>query len=93
MRRLPLKLAVTGGVAAFLVALPVSLDLSRSNATATVKRNTSSFFYLPVTRATISPSRPRQCDTAQAVVGRPGTPGSVAGVARRSSRRAVRRHY
>ena len=30
---------------------------------------------------------------AQAVIGRPATPGSVAGVARRSTRRAVRRHY
>jgi hypothetical protein len=30
---------------------------------------------------------------AEAVIGRPATPGSVAGVARRSSRRAVRRHY
>jgi hypothetical protein len=30
---------------------------------------------------------------AQAVVGRPATPGSVAGVARRSTRRAVRRTY
>ena len=30
-------------------------------------------------------------DTAQARVGRPATPGSVAGVARRTSRRAVRR--
>ena len=29
-------------------------------------------------------------DTAQARVGRPATPGSVAGVARRSTRRAVR---
>ena len=29
-------------------------------------------------------------DTADARVGRPGTPGSVAGVARRSTRRAVR---
>ena len=79
MRNLPLKLAVTGGVAAFLVALPVSLDLSRSNATA------------PGHASTISVGL--KCDTAQAVVGRPGTPGSVAGVARRSSRRAVRRHY
>jgi len=33
------------------------------------------------------------CDTAQARVGRPLTPGSVAGVARRSGRRAVRRSY
>jgi hypothetical protein len=30
-------------------------------------------------------------DKAFAVVGRPGTPGSVAGVARRTGRRAVRR--
>ena len=32
-------------------------------------------------------------DKAFAIVGRPGTPGSVAGVARRTTRRAVRRHY
>ncbi len=31
-------------------------------------------------------------DDAQARVGRPATPGSVAGVARRSTRRTVRRH-
>jgi hypothetical protein len=31
-------------------------------------------------------------DSAQAVVGRPGTPRSVAGVARRTTRRAVRRY-
>ncbi len=30
---------------------------------------------------------------AQAEIGRPGTPGSVAGVARRTTRRAVRRSY
>lgn len=29
---------------------------------------------------------------ANAVIGRPATPGSVAGVARRTSRRTVRRH-
>ena len=34
MRTLPVKLAVTGGVAALLVGLPVSIDVSRSNATA-----------------------------------------------------------
>jgi hypothetical protein len=79
MRNLPLKLAVIGGVAAFLVALPVSIDVSRSSATASG----------PATVIRVG----LQCDTAQAVVGRPGTPGSVAGVARRSSRRAVRRHY
>ena len=32
-------------------------------------------------------------DKAYAVIGRPGTPGSVAGVARRTTRRAVRRGY
>ena len=32
-------------------------------------------------------------DKAYAVIGRPGTPGSVAGVARRTTRRAVRRRY
>ena len=75
MRNLPLKLAVIGGVATFLVALPVSIDVSRSNAAA------------PGLASTIRVGL--KCDTAQAVVGRPGTPGSVAGVARRSSRRAL----
>jgi hypothetical protein len=75
MRNLPLKLALTGGVAAFLVALPVSIDVSRSNATASGHASTVSIGL--------------KCDTAQAVVGRPGTPSSVAGVARRSSRRTV----
>jgi hypothetical protein len=32
-------------------------------------------------------------DKALAVVGRPATPGSVAGVARRSARRAYRHHH
>ena len=32
-------------------------------------------------------------DRAVAEVGRPGTPGSVAGVARRTERRAIRRGY
>ena len=32
-------------------------------------------------------------DKAVAEVGRPGTPGSVAGVARRTERRAIRRGY
>jgi hypothetical protein len=79
MRNPPLKLALTGGVAAFLVALPVSIDVSWSNATASGPASTISVGL--------------KCDTAQAVVGWPGTPGSVAGVARRSSCRAVRRHY
>ena len=79
MRNLPLKLALTGGVATFLIALPVSVDVSWSNVAAPGQ----------VGALTVG----LKCDTAQAVVGRPGTPGSVAGVARRSSRRAVRRHY
>jgi hypothetical protein len=79
MLHLPVKLAVAGGVAAFLVALPVSIDVSRSNATASGHANVISVGL--------------KCDTAQAAVGRPGTPASVAGVARRSTRRAVRRHY
>ena len=32
-------------------------------------------------------------DTAEAIVGRPATPRSAAGVARRTTRRAVRRRY
>jgi hypothetical protein len=79
MRNLAMKLAMSGGVAALLVALPVSIDVSRSNATATGHASA------------ISVGLKR--DTAQAVIGRPATPGSVAGVARRSTRRAVRRHY
>jgi hypothetical protein len=31
-------------------------------------------------------------EKANAEIGRPGTPGSVAGVARRTERRAIRRH-
>jgi hypothetical protein len=38
-------------------------------------------------------SRGTVVSQAEAVVGRPATPGSVAGAARRSSRRHVRRHY
>ena len=32
-------------------------------------------------------------ESAQAVIGRPATPRSVAGVARRTTRRTVRRYY
>jgi hypothetical protein len=79
MRNLPLRLTVTGGLAAFLIALPVSIGVSQSNPTA------------PGHASTISIGL--KYNTAQAVVGRPATPGSVAGVARRSTRRAVRHHY
>src|SRR4051794_35094711 len=79
MRNLQVKLLAIGGAAAFLVALPVSIDVSRSDATA---QGHASAIRIELKR-----------DTAQAVVGRPATPGSVAGVARRSSRRTARRHY
>jgi hypothetical protein len=42
---------------------------------------------------TLWQSRGSVISQAEAVIGRPGTPGSVAGVARRSSRRAYRRHH
>jgi hypothetical protein len=79
MHNLSIRLAMTGGVAAFLVPVPVSIGGSRSDG-ATLGHGGAISVGL-------------KWDTAQAVVGRPGTPGSVAGVARRSSRRAVRRHY
>ena len=78
MRQLPVKLALTGSLATLLVALPLSLQVSRTSA-------------VPGQLGALSVRL--QCDTAQAVVGRPATPGSVAGVARRSARRTVRRHY
>jgi hypothetical protein len=79
MARLPLKLAATGGIAAILDGLPVSIDVNRSNATTPRPESVVSIGF--------------KCDTSEAAVGRPVTPGSVAGVARRSSRRAVRRSY
>ena len=42
---------------------------------------------------TVWQSRGSVISQAEAVIGRPGTPGSVAGVARRQTRRAVRRGY
>ncbi|MBQ0822904.1 hypothetical protein KBI52_22200 [Microvirga sp. HBU67558] len=69
---------MTGRVTAFLIALPVSIGGSQSNATA------------PGHASMISIGL--KCATAQADVGQPGTPESVAGVARRSTHRAVRRH-
>jgi hypothetical protein len=53
--------------------------------------------FVGVFMADVSPttwqSRGSAISQAEAVVGRPATPGSVAGVARRSSRRAYRRHH
>ena len=54
-------------------------------------------FFVGAFIADISPmswqSKGSAISQAEAVVGRPATPGSVAGVARRSSRRAYRRHH
>jgi Family of unknown function (DUF6515) len=70
------KLALTGSVAALLLAMPVSIDLGRSSAT-------DSALKIAGIGLTV--------DTAQARVGRPATPGSVAGVSRRTTRRTVNR--
>ena len=70
------KLALTGSVAALLLAMPVSIDLGGSGAT-------DATFKIAGIRLTI--------DSAQARVGRPATPGSVAGVSRRTTRRTVAR--
>ena len=70
------KLALTGSVAALLLAMPVSIDLGRSSATDPAFRTAGIGLTI---------------DTAQARVGRPATPGSVAGVSRRTTRRTVAR--
>ena len=70
------KLALTGSVAALLLAMPVSIDLGRSSATDPI-----------FTMAGIGLTM----DSAQARVGHPATPGSVAGVSRRTARRTVAR--
>jgi uncharacterized membrane protein len=70
------KLALTGSVAALFLAIPVSIDLGRSNAP-------DSTFNVAGIGLTI--------DTAQARVGHPATPRSVAGVSRRTTRRTVAR--
>jgi hypothetical protein len=70
------KLALTGSVAALFLAIPVSIDIGRSNAP-------DSTFNVAGIGLTI--------DTAQARVGHPATPRSVAGVSRRTTRRTVAR--
>jgi hypothetical protein len=70
------KLALTGTVAALLLALPVSIDLGRSGIP-------ESSFKVAGIGLTV--------DTAEARVGRPATPASVAGVSRRTTRRTVNR--
>lgn len=70
------KLALTGSVAALLLAMPVSINLGRSGAP-------DATFKIAGIGLTI--------DSAQARVGHPATPGSVAGVSRRTTRRTIAR--
>ncbi len=77
MQALPVKLALTGSIAALLWAIPVSVQLGQSSATS------PSLFKASGIGLAI--------DTAQARVGRPATPRSVAGVSRRTTRRTVAR--
>ena len=70
------KLALTGSVAALLLAMPVSIDLGRSGATDPIFKTAGIGLTI---------------DSAQARVGRPATPGSVAGVSRRTTRRTIAR--
>ena len=79
MRTLSMKLVLTSAIATLLCAMPVSIDRGRSGTESHPSSNIVSNWL--------------KIETAQAVIGRPATPGSVAGVARRSTRRAVRRGY
>jgi len=76
MQYLPSKLALTGTLAALLLALPVSIDLARPHA--------------PTANRADLVGIGLKIDRAEARVGRPATPRSVAGVARRNTRQAVR---
>ena len=76
MRNSLKKLALTGTVAALFLALPVSIDVGLSGAP-------DSTFKVAGIGLTV--------DTAEARIGRPATPGSVAGVSRRTTRRTVNR--
>jgi hypothetical protein len=72
MQRLSRNLALTGALAALVWAIPVSIDFTRPSATA------------PSLAQAIGVSF--KIDTAEARVGHPATPRSVAGVARRTMR-------
>jgi hypothetical protein len=78
MQYLPVKLAATGTLAALLWAIPISINLTLPHA-ATASRARTVGIGLKM-------------DSAEARVGRPATPASVAGVARRTTRRVVRRN-
>ena len=74
MQYLPSKLALIAPLAALLWAIPVSIDLTRPHA---------------ADRAELI-GIGLKIDSAEARVGRPATPRSAAGVARRNTRQAVR---
>jgi hypothetical protein len=77
MQVLSAKLVLTGVLATLLWAVPVSIDLGRPGSA-----NTSMSPALGIGL---------KINSAEARMGRPATAGSVAGVARRTTRRTVRR--
>jgi hypothetical protein len=75
MQYLPSKFALTVPLAALLWAIPVSIDLTRPHTTA----DRAELIGIGL-----------KIDSAEARVGRPATPRSAAGVARRTTRQTVR---
>ncbi len=75
MQRLSKNLALTGALAALVCALPISIDFARPSA--------------PASSLTQAIGVGFKIDAAEARVGRPATPRSVAGVARRTERRTT----
>jgi hypothetical protein len=78
MQYLPVKLPAIGTLAALLWAIPISINLTLPHATTASRAETIGIAL--------------KMDSAEARVGRPATPASVAGVARRTTRRVVRRN-
>ena len=72
MQRLSKKLALTGALAALVWTIPVSIDFARPSATASSLAQPIGVSF--------------KIDTAEARIGRPATPRSFAGVARRTVR-------
>jgi hypothetical protein len=77
MQVLSAKLALTGALATLLWAVPISIDLGRPGSANT---NMSQALGIGL-----------KIDSAEARIGWPATAGSVAGVARGTTRRTVRR--
>ena len=75
MQALSKNLALTGTLAALVCALPVSIDFARPSATAPSLSQAIGVGF--------------KIDTAEARIGRPATPRSFAGVARRTVRRTT----